>query len=70
MTDAQRALLDALADGPVVASELGTPALRRLEKRGLVRIEERLVARRPRRHAVGRADVSPPPLTTEQIGRG
>jgi primosomal protein N' (replication factor Y) (superfamily II helicase) len=66
VTDAQRALLDALANGPVVASELGTPALRRLEKRGLVTIEERLIARRPRRHAVGRADASPPQLTTEQ----
>jgi primosomal protein N' (replication factor Y) (superfamily II helicase) len=66
VTEAQRALLEALADGPVVASELGTPALRRLEKRGLVTIEERLIARRPRRHVVGRADVSPPPLTAEQ----
>ena len=61
VTDAQRALLAALTDGPVVASELGTPALRRLEKRGLVTIEERFVARRPRRHDVGRADASPPP---------
>ncbi len=66
LTDAQRALLAALVDGPVVASELGTTALRRLEKRGLVRIEERLVARRPKRHTVGRADVTPPPLTAEQ----
>ena len=47
VTDRQRALLAQLADGPVVASELGTPALRRLEKRGLVTIEERLLARRP-----------------------
>jgi primosomal protein N' (replication factor Y) (superfamily II helicase) len=66
VTDAQRGLLGALADGPVVASELGTPALRRLEKRGLVRIEARPLPRRPRRHVVGRADVTAPPLTTEQ----
>ncbi len=66
VTAAQRALLAALSDGPVVASELGTPALRRLETRGLVTIEERLLARRPRRHVVGRADVTAPPLTTEQ----
>ncbi len=66
VTDRQRTLLGGLADGPVVASELGTPALRRLEMRGLVTIEERLLARRPRRHTVGRADVAPPPLTREQ----
>ncbi len=45
VTAAQRALLEALAGGPVVASELGTPALRRLEKRGLV--SDRGAARRP-----------------------
>lgn len=66
VTDAQRALLAALADGPVIASELGTAALRRLERRGLVTIEERLMTRRPRRHAVGSVAAVPPPLTPEQ----
>jgi primosomal protein N' (replication factor Y) len=66
LTDAQQALLTALAGGPVIAAELGTQALRRLEKRGLVTIDERLVARRPKRHAVSRADVTAPVLTAEQ----
>jgi primosomal protein N' (replication factor Y) (superfamily II helicase) len=66
LTDAQRALLAALANGPVIAAELGTSALRRLEKRGLVRIEERLITRRPRRHIVGSADATAPTLTAEQ----
>ncbi len=39
LTERQRELLAALArDGATVAAELGTPALRRLEARGLVRV--------------------------------
>ncbi len=67
LTDRQRATLAALQrDGPTVAAELGTPALRRLEARGLVTISRRAQRRRPRRHTVGSASSRPPPLSADQ----
>ncbi len=61
LTDAQRALLDSLPrfTGP------DTAALRRLEARGLVTIEARVVRRAPVHVAVG-ARRARPPLTAEQ----
>jgi primosomal protein N' (replication factor Y) len=67
LTDAQRALLQALADdGATFAARLGTGGLRRLEGRGLVTIEQRIVPRRPANLVVGRADASAPALTADQ----
>jgi len=66
LNDRQRALLIALRDGPVVAAELGTPALRRLEGRGLVAISLQRARRVPARHAIGSASASPPRLTADQ----
>jgi primosomal protein N' (replication factor Y) len=67
LTAAQRALLERLGQlGPTIAAELGTPGLRRLESRGLVRIEPRVSRRRPVSHAVGSVSVTPPRLTGEQ----
>jgi len=49
LNDAQRTLLATLErDGPSLAARLGTPALRRLERRGLVSVVQRTRARRPR----------------------
>jgi len=48
LTERQRAALELLeADGPLHASALGTPLLRRLESRGLVDLELTGVGRRP-----------------------
>lgn len=67
LTERQRDLLRALQrDGPVIAAELGTASLRRLEARGLVRIEPRELARRPRRHTVSSSAPHAPPLTEDQ----
>jgi primosomal protein N' (replication factor Y) len=67
LTDRQRALLDELHHrGPTVAAELGTPALRRLEARGLVALVSRTVARRPARHSVASTSAQPLPLNAEQ----
>jgi primosomal protein N' (replication factor Y) len=68
LTDGQRALLQQLAarGGTALAAELGTEALRRLERRGLVSIASRIVPRRPANLVVGRADIVPPPLTADQ----
>jgi primosomal protein N' (replication factor Y) len=67
LSDRQRGLLKQLAAaGPTVAAELGTPALRRLEARGLVTLERREMARRPRIAGVGRTLSAPPPLTPDQ----
>ncbi|HLI59417.1 MAG TPA: primosomal protein N' [Solirubrobacteraceae bacterium] len=68
LTDAQRALLQQLAarGGTATAAELGTEALRRLERRGLVQIAPRIVPRRPANLVVGRADALAPPLTPDQ----
>ncbi len=63
LTDGQRELLASLpcrASGP----ELG--ALRRLEARGLVRIDSRAVRRAPPFTAVGSSSVTAPTLTPEQ----
>ena len=63
LTDAQRALLGSLPrfTGP------DTAALRRLEARGLVTIDARVVRRAPQHTAVGaRAGAVPPALTAEQ----
>ena len=66
LTEGQRATLGRLErEGPVVAAELGTTALRRLERRGLVtlgpRAERGQAARPP-------DPVTPPPLTDDQDG--
>ena len=49
-----------------VAAELGTPALRRLESRGLVALRSRTLARRPARHRVGASSAVAPALTADQ----
>lgn len=68
LTPLQRQLLGALSTGSLPASELpgGSPALRRLERRGLLTLESRTVARRPAHLSVGVRRPSPPPLTDEQ----
>ncbi len=67
LTDTQRALLEALErNGSTVAARLGTPALRRLEGRGLVAIHAAAIRRRPTRHDLGPAAVAPPTLTDDQ----
>jgi len=67
LTPAQRELLVRLqADGPTAAAGLGTERLRRLERRGLVRLDRRIRRRRPSRHAVGAASVNAPALTADQ----
>ncbi|MDQ6819539.1 MAG: primosomal protein N' [Actinomycetota bacterium] len=48
LTEGQLSMLERLLrDGPAVAAELGTPRLRRLEKRGLVTLVPRAVRRHP-----------------------
>jgi primosomal protein N' (replication factor Y) (superfamily II helicase) len=67
LTARQRELLVSLEQhGPTIAEELGTPALRRLEVRGLVALRRRTFARRPARHDVGAVMAAPPLLTAEQ----
>ena len=67
LTAGQCSVLDRLRqNGPSAASELGTSALRRLEKRGLVALEKQVSRRRPARHHVGAATVTPPALTSDQ----
>jgi len=67
LTSAQLELLEHLeADGPTPAAQLGTERLRRLEGRGLVRLDRRVRRRRPSRHAVGAASVRAPALTDDQ----
>jgi primosomal protein N' (replication factor Y) len=66
-TDGQRELLARLErDGESVAAELGTPRLRRLERRGLVSLRSSSRRRAPARHRVGQASVLPPALNDEQ----
>ncbi|HZU39598.1 MAG TPA: primosomal protein N' [Solirubrobacteraceae bacterium] len=66
LTDAQRALLSELErSGPAVAARLGTEALRRLERRGLVTLEPRAQRRRPAAAPVG-ARHDPQTLTGDQ----
>jgi primosomal protein N' (replication factor Y) len=67
LTDRQRELLSALRErGATVAAELGTPGLRRLEARELVRLETRVRPRRPVTHPLGAAAALAPPLTADQ----
>jgi primosomal protein N' (replication factor Y) len=63
----QSELLERLRhDGPGLAAELGTERLRRLERRGLVSLEPRAVARRPSQPVVGARSHLPPALTRDQ----
>ena len=57
LTPGQRAVLDALAAGPVAAADLPLDhgGLRRLADRGLIALEQRDVRRRPHAAAVGAA---------------
>jgi primosomal protein N' (replication factor Y) len=67
LTAGQRAALQTLARrSPVRAAELGTELLRRLERRGLVSIENSTASRRPARHIVSSTSAVAPPLTGEQ----
>ncbi|MGI8713871.1 MAG: replication restart helicase PriA [Solirubrobacteraceae bacterium] len=66
LTDGQRELLTALQAGPVIAAQLGTESLRRLERRGLVGLHHRAQPRRPVSHALGAASATAPPLTVDQ----
>lgn len=67
LTDAQRAALERLRQhGATVAAEIGTPMLRRLERRGLVIVERQRVSRRSSHPRVGSAPTSPLALTSEQ----
>ena len=67
LSDRQRALLQSLREhGPTIAAQLGTESLRRLETRGLVALERRIVPRRPARRALGHAAATAPPLTGDQ----
>ena len=67
LSDRQRTLLQSLHEhGPTVAAQLGTESLRRLETRGLVALERRIVPRRPARRALGHAAATAPPLTGDQ----
>jgi primosomal protein N' (replication factor Y) len=69
LTGGQRTALDRLRrEGPTIAATVGTQALRRLERRGLVRLECRAVRRRPGQATVGAASSSAPPLTEDQSG--
>jgi primosomal protein N' (replication factor Y) len=64
----QQAALAALSGGPLPAAEVpgGHGALRRLESRGLVRLESEVRGRRPANARVGVATVQPPTLTDAQ----
>jgi primosomal protein N' (replication factor Y) len=67
LTDGQRAALDRLRlEGPALAAALGTPLLRRLERRGLVSLEHRRQPRRTAHPQVGSTSREPLSLTGEQ----
>ena len=67
LTGGQRQALERLVgEGPLPAAELGTDRLRRLEDRGLVRIELRNQRRRPAHTPVGAPSAGPPSLTVDQ----
>jgi primosomal protein N' (replication factor Y) len=69
LTDGQRAALERLRHaGPTVAAALGTSRLRRLERRGLVSLEQVRQLRRSSHPRVGSASSQPLALTTEQAG--
>jgi primosomal protein N' (replication factor Y) len=67
LTAGQRAVLARLrADGALPAVELGTQAARRLERRGLVRLERRPIRRAPTVATVGSRSSAAPALTGPQ----
>jgi primosomal protein N' (replication factor Y) (superfamily II helicase) len=67
LTAGQRALLERLErDGPSVAAELGTAALRRLERRELVELALGTRARRPVGVEIGARQPFAPRLTSDQ----
>ena len=67
LNDRQRVVLEALErDGPTVAAALGTPMLRRLERRGLVAMALSDQRRRPASTVIGRRLAGAPALTGEQ----
>jgi primosomal protein N' (replication factor Y) len=67
LTVRQREALERLdRDGPIVAAELGTPGLRRLERRGLVSLAQTQIRRHPSQPWVGARSGEPPMLTPTQ----
>jgi len=67
LTPAQRGLLERLQlHGELPAAGLGTPGLRRLERRGLVTIRGESRRAAPARYTLGEAEADPPPLSGEQ----
>jgi primosomal protein N' (replication factor Y) len=67
LTAGQRAALERLTlAGPTPAAQLGTPLLRRLERRGLVSLDARVARRRPTHPVVGAASGEAPRLTPDQ----
>jgi primosomal protein N' (replication factor Y) len=68
LTSGQREALRGLLDGARAAAVAGTShaSLRRLADRGLLQLERRNVARRPRNLAVGSRRGAPPTLTPDQ----
>jgi primosomal protein N' (replication factor Y) (superfamily II helicase) len=67
LTSGQRIVLESLRDGPLRAAEVGTPTLRRLERRGLVGMSLQSQARRPTAPPVGQASARAPALTPDQL---
>jgi primosomal protein N' (replication factor Y) len=68
LNERQGALLETLAErGEALAVELGTPALRRLQARGLVEVRSATQARRPGRHNVSTVSALAPELGAEQL---
>jgi primosomal protein N' (replication factor Y) len=67
LTGHQRHTLERLKlEGPLIAAELGTPGLRRLERRGLVTLEPQAVLRQPNQPRVGAPSAPPPTLSEDQ----
>jgi primosomal protein N' (replication factor Y) len=69
LTQGQREALEQLrTEGPAVSARVGTPALRRLERRGLVTLGLRAQRRRPAQPAVGEGSAGGPQLSSDQRG--
>jgi primosomal protein N' (replication factor Y) len=69
LTAAQRAVLDRLASGgplPATATGADHGSLRRLERRGLISLDRRVLPRRPVHASVGARRAEPPALTPDQ----
>jgi primosomal protein N' (replication factor Y) (superfamily II helicase) len=66
LTTAQRELLAAVREHGPKPAGADLAALRRLERRGLVRLERRAVRRAPEHVRVGARRAEPPPLTPDQ----